>query len=171
MRVALDVETGQPKRAVLRVSDGDVGVSVVAPAKEGLANAELLEYMGKVLGVARPRCSSRAGGRRAQVPSGDEAGAGRRLQAAQGRGGCRGAATRRDGRCWHGAAAHAAGQADAGVPTGGAGADAAAGGGGGGGTAPTAGAGLSAARRHWEENEDLDDLAEAPTTAQQSFIK
>ena len=49
----MDVLAGQPKRALTRVSDSDVGVSVCAPPKDGLANAELLEYMAKVLAVTK----------------------------------------------------------------------------------------------------------------------
>lgn len=53
VRVAVDVKTSQSKRALRHVNDESVGVSVCAPAKEGLANAELVEYMGKVLSVTR----------------------------------------------------------------------------------------------------------------------
>lgn len=35
----------------------------------------------------------------------------------------------------------------------------------------TAGVASGIARRHWEEGEEIDDLAEAPTKAQQAFIK
>ena len=55
VRVALDVLSGQPKRVLTRVSDSEVGVCVCAPAKEGLANAELLEYMASILGLTKPQ--------------------------------------------------------------------------------------------------------------------
>lgn len=55
VRVALDVLTGQVRRTVVHVNESDVRVAVCAPPREGLANAELLEYMAKVLGVARSR--------------------------------------------------------------------------------------------------------------------
>ena len=57
VRVALDVLTGQPKRALRCVNDEHVGVSVTSPAKEGLANAELTDFMAKILGVTRPSLS------------------------------------------------------------------------------------------------------------------
>ena len=53
VRIALDVSVGQSRRALLHVKDSDVGVSVVSTAREGLANAELLDYMSKVLAVTK----------------------------------------------------------------------------------------------------------------------
>lgn len=171
VRVALDVETGQPKRAVLRVSDSDVGISVVAPAKEGLANAELLEYMGKVLGVARPQLQLSRGWSASSkyllVTRLEPVDVFKRLKAAVDADVLLPAAMAAAG---DGVAARAGQGGPALATGGGASADTAPGGGGGGGGF-TAGAGLSAARRHWEENEDFDDLAEAPTTKQQAFIK
>ena len=53
VRVALEVQTGQSKRALLSVSDNEVLAAVCAPPREGLANAELLEFLQKVLTVTR----------------------------------------------------------------------------------------------------------------------
>ena len=47
------MSVGQSRRALLHVKDSDVGVSVVSTAREGLANAELLDYMSKVLAVTK----------------------------------------------------------------------------------------------------------------------
>ncbi len=53
VRVALEVRCGQTRRALRGVEPEHVGISVTAPAKDGLANAELLDYMQKVLAVPR----------------------------------------------------------------------------------------------------------------------
>jgi len=53
VRVALEVLCGQTKRALRSVEAEQVGLSVTAPARDGLANAELLDYMQKVLAVPR----------------------------------------------------------------------------------------------------------------------
>ena len=53
VRVAVDVQVGQARRALLHVNDNSVGVNVTSSAREGLANAELLEYMSKVLSVVK----------------------------------------------------------------------------------------------------------------------
>ena len=53
VRVALEVRCGQTRRALRSVETEHVGISVTAPAKDGLANAELLDYMQKVLAVPR----------------------------------------------------------------------------------------------------------------------
>ena len=53
VRIALNVNVGQARRALLHVNDSEVGVSVVAPSREGLANAELADYMAKVLGCTK----------------------------------------------------------------------------------------------------------------------
>lgn len=53
VRVALDVLVGQSKRLLRSIETDAVAVSVAAPAREGLANAELVDFMQKVLAVPR----------------------------------------------------------------------------------------------------------------------
>ena len=53
VRVAMEVSAGQPKKAITCVNNAEVGISVCAQTKDGLANAEMLELMAKVLGATR----------------------------------------------------------------------------------------------------------------------
>ncbi|EOD10951.1 hypothetical protein EMIHUDRAFT_56659, partial [Emiliania huxleyi CCMP1516] len=53
LRIALLLRCEEPKKAVTHISNGEVGVSVVAPAREGLGNAEALDLLAKVLGKER----------------------------------------------------------------------------------------------------------------------
>ena len=53
VRVAVEVDTGSSKNAVTSLDNAQVGVGVVAEAREGMANAELIEFMAKVLGVTK----------------------------------------------------------------------------------------------------------------------
>ncbi|CAN1267848.1 UPF0235 protein At5g63440 [Linum perenne] len=50
-QVAIEVEDRAQRSAITRVNADDVRVSVAAPATRGEANNELLEFMGKVLGL------------------------------------------------------------------------------------------------------------------------
>ena len=156
VRIAIDVLVGQPKRALTRVADSEVGVSVCAAAKEGLANAELLEYMAKLLGVVKAHLQlSRGWSMHSKflIVSGLRAvDVFKKLKAA----------VDTDASAIGGVATIDNPGADA--------ADAARGGAAG---APfvTAGMASGVARRNWEEGEELDDLAEAPSKSQQQFIK
>ena len=49
----MEVSAGQPKKAITCVNNAEVGISVCAQTREGLANAEMLEHMSKVLGATR----------------------------------------------------------------------------------------------------------------------
>ncbi|KAH7549733.1 hypothetical protein JRO89_XS13G0074000 [Xanthoceras sorbifolium] len=51
VQVAIEVEDRAQRSAITRVNADDVRVSVAAPAARGEANNELLEFMGKVLGL------------------------------------------------------------------------------------------------------------------------
>ncbi|XP_010248976.1 PREDICTED: UPF0235 protein At5g63440-like isoform X2 [Nelumbo nucifera] len=51
VQVAIEVEDRAQRSAVTRVNADDVRVTVAAPAARGEANNELLEFMGKVLGL------------------------------------------------------------------------------------------------------------------------
>ncbi|KAJ7539342.1 hypothetical protein O6H91_11G087800 [Diphasiastrum complanatum] len=51
VQVAIEVEDRAQRSAITRVNADDVRVTVTAPAARGEANNELLEYMGKVLGL------------------------------------------------------------------------------------------------------------------------
>jgi len=53
VRVALEVSCEQPKMAITHVSDSEVGVAVCSQNREGLANAEVIELMMKVLCVTK----------------------------------------------------------------------------------------------------------------------
>ena len=144
VRVALEVLSGQPKRALTQLSDSEVSVCVCAPPKEGLANAELLEYMAKLLAVVKSQLQLTRGWSNSSkflIVSGLRAvDVYKKLKAAV--------------------------DTDA-LPVGGMstldGPE----------QAPfvTAGVASGVARRNWEEGEELDDLADAPTKAQQAFIK
>ena len=55
VRVAIEVESSQPKKAITAVENAAVAVSVVSEPRDGLANAELTELMSKVCAsVCRP---------------------------------------------------------------------------------------------------------------------
>ncbi|XP_021847604.1 UPF0235 protein At5g63440 isoform X2 [Spinacia oleracea] len=51
VQVAIEVEDRASRSAITRVNADDVRVAVAAPAARGEANNELLEFMGKVLGL------------------------------------------------------------------------------------------------------------------------
>ncbi|KAK4775408.1 hypothetical protein SAY87_023369 [Trapa incisa] len=51
VQVAIEVEAGAQRSAITRVNADDVRVTIAAPAARGEANNELLEFMGKVLGL------------------------------------------------------------------------------------------------------------------------
>ncbi|XP_004497424.1 UPF0235 protein At5g63440 [Cicer arietinum] len=51
VQLAIEVEDRAHRSAITRVNADDVRVSVAAPAARGEANNELLEFMGKVLGL------------------------------------------------------------------------------------------------------------------------
>ncbi|CAA6667890.1 unnamed protein product [Spirodela intermedia] len=51
VQVAIEVEDRAHRSAITRVNADDVRVTVAAPATRGEANSELLEFMGKVLGL------------------------------------------------------------------------------------------------------------------------
>jgi len=144
VRVALDVQVGQPKRVLTHVSDSEVGVCVCAPAKEGLANAELIEYMAKVLAVVKQQLQLSRGWSvqsKFLLVSGLRAiDVYKKLKAA----------VDTDAIPLSGAVPDGSGQETSFV---------------------TAGVASGVARRHWEENEQLEDLAEAPSLKQQSFIR
>jgi len=148
VRLALEVTPEQPKKAITHVNNAEVGVAVCAPAREGLANAEVLELMVRVLSVTRQQ-----------------------LQLS------RGVSTKSRFLLVSGMSAvdvfkklRASVETDmlpvstpvGGIPTVGPGADDA-------GPAATAGAASSVARRQWEMGEDLDDLAAPPSIKQQTF--
>ncbi|EYU23135.1 hypothetical protein MIMGU_mgv1a013044mg [Erythranthe guttata] len=51
VQVAIEVEDRSQRSAITRVNADDVRVTIAAPAARGEANNELLEFMGKVLGL------------------------------------------------------------------------------------------------------------------------
>ncbi|OAY72669.1 UPF0235 protein [Ananas comosus] len=51
VQVAIEVEDRAQRSAITRVNADDVRVTIAAPAARGEANNELLEFMGKVLGL------------------------------------------------------------------------------------------------------------------------
>ena len=51
VQLAIEVEDRAQRSAITRVNADDVRVTVAAPAARGEANNELLEFMGKVLGL------------------------------------------------------------------------------------------------------------------------
>jgi len=51
VQVAIEVEDRAQRSQITRVNADDVRVTVAAPAARGEANSELLEFMGKVLGL------------------------------------------------------------------------------------------------------------------------
>ncbi|KAG6517325.1 hypothetical protein ZIOFF_020710 [Zingiber officinale] len=51
VQVAIEVEDRAQRSAIIRVNADDVRVTIAAPAARGEANSELLEFMGKVLGL------------------------------------------------------------------------------------------------------------------------
>lgn len=149
VRVAMEVSAGQPKMAVTGVTNGEVAIAVTAPAREGLANAEVLEHMARVLGVPRTQLQlSRGWSQKSKflMVSG--------ISAVDVFKKIRGSV-----------------ETDL-LPLGMRESAAAATGGGGGdemGPAATAGAASGVARRQWEEGEELDDLAAAPSIKEQRF--
>ncbi|CAA3012165.1 UPF0235 At5g63440 isoform X1 [Olea europaea subsp. europaea] len=61
VQVAIEVEDRAQRSAITRVNADDVRVSVAAPAARGEANNELLEFMGKVLGLKLSQMSLQRG--------------------------------------------------------------------------------------------------------------
>ncbi|CAF1716657.1 BnaCnng15850D [Brassica napus] len=51
VQVAIEVEDRAQRSAITRVNADDVRVTTAAPAARGEANTELLEFMGRVLGL------------------------------------------------------------------------------------------------------------------------
>ena len=152
VRVAMEVSANQPKNAVTGVSNGEVAIAVTAPSREGLANAEVIEHMARILEIARQQLQlSRGWSQKSKflMVSG--------MSAVDVFKKIRGSV-----------------ETDL-LPLGsaeatGAGPSAAAGGGGDEmGPAATAGAASGVARRQWEEGEELDDLAAAPSIKEQRF--
>lgn len=142
VRIALDVLVGKPKRALTHVSESEVGVCVCAPSREGLANAELLEFMAKVLAVTKPQLHLSRGwsanSKFLAVSGLQPVDIFKRLKAAV------------DTDVILPVGPEASSDAPANF---------------------SAGVASGVARRHWEEGETFDELAEAPTTKQQVFIK
>ena len=147
VRIAMEVQTGQPKRVLTRVSDSEVAVCVCAPAKEGLANAELVEYMAKVLSVTKSQLSLARGWSNQSkfllVSGVKPVDVYKRLKAAVDTDAIPTAGGAASTDVW--------GQSDA--------------------SFVTAGMANGVARRNWEEGEQLEDLADAPSRKQQQFIK
>lgn len=148
VRVALDVLVGQTKRALRSVDAEAVAISVVAPAREGLANAELMDFLQKVMAVPRSQLQLSRGWSASSkylLISGLEAvDVFKRLKAAVETdliptGAALGAPPDQANSMEYQVA--------------------------------TAGAASSVARRTWEASEELEDLAAAPTKTQQVFIK
>ena len=159
VRIALEVRAGQSKRALLAVDPEAVLLSVTSPPKEGLANAELVDFLQKVLLVPRSQLQLSRGWSLSSnflIVSGlQPAVIFKRLKGAIAAEAPVGVSMRE--------AADAAAGPTAGPAT----------------TNPstgeqvfTAGAATFIARKAWERAEvEDDDLAEAPTIQQQSFIK
>ncbi|KAK2656008.1 hypothetical protein Ddye_009060 [Dipteronia dyeriana] len=59
--ITIHAKPGTKSASVTDVSDEAVGVQIDAPAKDGEANAALLDYMSSVLGVKRRQLSIGAG--------------------------------------------------------------------------------------------------------------
>ncbi|TXG60537.1 hypothetical protein EZV62_015110 [Acer yangbiense] len=59
--ITIHAKPGAKSASVTDVSDEAVGVQIDAPAKDGEANAALLDYMSSVLGVKRRQVSIGAG--------------------------------------------------------------------------------------------------------------
>ncbi|XP_073041766.1 UPF0235 protein At5g63440-like [Primulina eburnea] len=51
VQVAVEVEDRSQRSAITRVNADDVRITVAAPVARGEASNELLEYMGKILGL------------------------------------------------------------------------------------------------------------------------
>ncbi|PQM36392.1 UPF0235 protein [Prunus yedoensis var. nudiflora] len=62
VQVAIEVEDRAQRSAITRVNADDVRVTVAAPAAWGEANNELLEFMGKVLGLRLSQMTLQRGG-------------------------------------------------------------------------------------------------------------
>jgi len=151
VRVALEVLCGQTKRSLRGVEAEHVGISVTAPARDGLANAELLDYMQKVLAVPRTDLQLSRGWSATTkflLVAGLEAvDVFKRLKVGVSQSDATATVDAKE-----------AAQAD---PHGEFGPQ----------QTFTAGAASFQARRLWEQSEDFDELAAAPTKGQQAFIK
>jgi len=148
VRVALEISSEQPKKAITQVNDGEVLVSVTAPTKDGLANAETIELFMKVFGCQRQQLQLARGwspkSRFLVVTGATAVNVFKELRAHV------------ETDILPLVPTAAVGSA-AGMP-----ADDI-------GPAATAGAASSVARRQWEEGEELEDLALAPSLKEQTF--
>ncbi len=145
VRVAVDVDTGAGKNAVTYLDNAQVGVTVVAEARDGLANAELIEFIAKVLGVTRHQLQlSRGWSAKSKfllVSKMVAVDVFRKLRAAV------------DTDLIHvGKVETFMGDQSNEL-----------------GPAATAGAASSSARKQWEQSEDMQDLAYAPSVKEQTF--
>lgn len=153
LRIALGVRCEQPKKAITYVNNGEVGISVIAPSRDGAGNAEALEHMAKVLGVSRKDISLSRGWSQSSkfltVTGITAADAFKRINDAIDSDVISFAQAGHVIHTGHsgGATAHLGGD-DLG---------------------PSVGAASGMARRMWEAGEELEELAEAPTKRQQTF--
>ena len=148
VRIALEVNTEQPKKAITHVSNAEVGVAVCAPNREGLANAEVLELLTKVLGSSKQQLQLSRGASprsRSLLVMGMSAVAAFKAL---------GASVETEILPFH-ATSKPAGA------LGGVSDDM--------GPSATVGAASNVARRQWEEGSIMQELAEAPTMKQQVF--
>jgi len=148
VRIAMSVAVGQAKKAITHVSNAEIGISVSAPASEGLANAEVLEHMAKILSVPRQQLSlSRGWSQRSKFLIVSNAKPVDVFKAIRG-------SVETDLlplSMQQNLAIGAKGPGDEMGP------------------AATAGAASSVARKQWEQGEELEDLAMAPSLKQQTF--
>ena len=145
VRVAVDVDTAAGKNAVTYLDNAQVGVTVVAEARDGLANAELIEFIAKVLGVTKHQLQlSRGWSAKSKfllVSNMVAVDVFRKLRAAV------------DTDLIHvGKVETFMGDQSNEL-----------------GPAATAGAASSSARKQWEQSEDMQDLAYAPSVKEQTF--
>lgn len=61
--ITVHAKPGSKLSAITDMDDGAVGVQIDAPAREGEANAALLEYIAEVLGIKRRQVSLGSGSR------------------------------------------------------------------------------------------------------------
>lgn len=149
VRVALEVTCEQPKKAITHVNNSEVAVSVCAPNREGLANAEVLELMVKVLSCTKQQLQLSRGwsqkSRYLMVSGMGAVGAFKAMRAAV------------ETEILPFAPTNKPTSAVPGVGTDDIG------------PAATAGAASAVARKQWEDGEDMDELAPPPTLKQQIF--
>lgn len=154
VRVAVEVKAGQPKRALLSVDADAVNMSVTAPAREGLANAELLEFVQKVIAVPRAQLQLSRGWSLSSkfliVTGLQPVDVFKRLKAAVDTESVALGPNPEPVEDSHGVLHQAVADPTTGV---------------------NVGVASGIARQGWENNEQLDELAEAPSLKQQTFIK